>query len=321
MHMADALVSPPVAITSGVIAAGLIGWSSKKVSDIKRNDVLPLMGVMGAFIFAAQMINFSIPGTGSSGHIIGGVLLASLLGPWAAFITLASILIIQCLVFADGGLLALGCNLINMGAVSCLIAYPFIYRPIVGRSLSKMRIMTGSILACIVGLELGALLVTAETELSGVTALPTSEFMMFMLPIHLAIGLIEGVATGVVICFVTAYKADILYSQYIAEADVDNSGNISKKTKTILGCLLSLAFLMAVSFTWIASENPDGLEWSIKNLTGNTELAPSVAPPTAVLPDYSSTFSGLVGGLITLVFLWGICSLFFRRKRQVVKSK
>ena len=80
------------------------------------------MGVMGAFIFAAQMLNFSIPGTGSSGHIVGGILLASMLGPWAAFLTLSSVIIIQCLVFADGGLMAIGCNIINMAAMSTLVA-------------------------------------------------------------------------------------------------------------------------------------------------------------------------------------------------------
>ncbi len=75
------------------------------------------MGVMGAFVFAAQMINFAIPGTGSSGHIIGGILLAAVLGPWAAFLTLSSVLLLQCLLFADGGFMALGCNILNMAAL------------------------------------------------------------------------------------------------------------------------------------------------------------------------------------------------------------
>ena len=84
------------------------------------------MGVVGAFVFAAQMINFSIPGTGSSGHITGGVLLAAILGPEAGFLSLVSILIVQCLFFGDGGLLALGCNIINMVFFSCFIGYKFI---------------------------------------------------------------------------------------------------------------------------------------------------------------------------------------------------
>ncbi|MDE5652744.1 MAG: energy-coupling factor ABC transporter permease, partial [Muribaculaceae bacterium] len=120
MHMADALISTPVALTAGLAATALLGVAGYKVNKEKSDNVkmVPLMGVLGAFVFAAQMINFSIPGTGSSGHIIGGILLAAFLGPWAAFLTIASVLIIQCLVFADGGLLALGCNIINMGAMT-----------------------------------------------------------------------------------------------------------------------------------------------------------------------------------------------------------
>lgn len=314
MHMADALVAPPVAITAGVVAIALIAVSSKKVADKQRNDLLPLMGVMGAFVFAAQMINFSIPGTGASGHIVGGILLASMLGPWAAFITLCSVLIIQCLVFADGGLMALGCNMINMAAMSCLVAYPLIFRPITARSLSKMRIMIASILACTIGLELGAFLVTVETEMSGITALPTLDFLKFMLPIHFVIGLCEGIATGIVINFVASYKPDMIYGSPInIEEDTDKSKSSNFK-RVIIGFLIAAA-VMAIGFTWIASDNPDGLEWSIFNLSGSTELAPADAPPTAILPDYSSTLSGVIGGLITIVFIWGVSSIIFRKRK------
>ena len=99
------------------------------------------MGVMGAFIFAAQMINFSIPGTGSSGHLVGGILLSAILGPWAALITLASVLVIQCLVFADGGFMALGANILNMAALSCLVAYPLLFRPLMKPGASPGRII------------------------------------------------------------------------------------------------------------------------------------------------------------------------------------
>lgn len=312
--MADALVSAPVAVVSGVAAATLIVVASRKVSRIKRDDILPLMGVMGAFVFAAQMINFSIPGTGSSGHIIGGVLLAALLGPWAAFITLASVLIIQCLIFADGGLMALGCNLINMGAMSCLVAYPLIYRPIAGVSHKGWRVFAASVAACVVGLELGALLVTGETELSGITALPTSEFLMFMLPIHLAIGLCEGVATGAVLCFVRGYKPDLLYDPSGSNVSDTEPHSASRRNRVVLGVFAALAFVMAVAFTWVASSDPDGLEWSISRLTGSTELSPAMVPPTALMPDYDSTFAGILGGLIVVALLWGVCSILFRKR-------
>lgn len=316
MHMADALVSPAVAGVAGAAAVALIGVASHKVKSIKRDDIVPLMGVMGAFIFAAQMINFTIPGTGSSGHIIGGVLLASLLGPWAAFITLTSVLIIQCLIFADGGLMALGCNIINMAAMSCLVAYPLIYRPIAGSSVSKGRLSLAAVAACIFGLEAGALAVTAETELSGVTALSTSSFLALMSSIHLAIGLCEGVATALVISFVASYDRNMLFSQQKNDPGISEGKTSSGKRKTVLWSFVAFALVMAAGFTWIASENPDGLEWSIAKITGNTELGAATIPSTAFIPDYDSTFAGIIGGVIVMVMLWCVCALLFRRKKR-----
>lgn len=313
MHMADALVSTPVALVSGGAAAVLIAVASKKVAKIKRDEIVPLMGVMGAFVFAAQMLNFAIPGTGSSGHIIGGVLLAALLGPWAAFITLASVLIIQCLLFADGGLMALGCNLINMGAVSTLFAYPLVYRPIAGSSNSKWRVMAAAVAACTVGLEAGALLVTVETELSGITALPTVDFLKFMIPIHFVIGLCEGVATGLVIWFVMAVKPDLLY-RHCAKAG--GLKGISKRTWIVIGAFAVVALGGGLVFAYLASSAPDGLEWSILNITGSEELAPARIPSTAVMPDYDSACSGVVGGLVVLTLIWGVCRIIFHRRRH-----
>lgn len=315
MHMADALVSPPVAIAAGVAAAALIAVASRQTSRIRRDDIIPLMGIMGAFVFAAQMINFSIPGTGSSGHIIGGVLLAALMGPWAAFLVLCSVLIIQCFVFADGGMMALGCNIINMGAMSCLVAYPLIYKPIVGKSHKSWRVILGAAVACVVGLELGALLVTAETELSGITALPVSQFLLFMVPIHLAIGLCEGIATGLLLAFVASYKPDMLYNPSRPEGTAAQDRKMSRRTRNVLIVFGAIALCFAIAFTWIASSNPDGLEWSILQVTGATELGEAVMPPTAVLPDYESTLSGVIGGCIVLLLVWGFSLLLFHRKR------
>ncbi len=313
MHMADALVSAPVALTAGVVAVGLIVAAARKVTDIKRNDIVPLMGVMGAFVFAAQMINFSIPGTGSSGHIIGGVLLAALLGPWAAFITLCSVLIIQCLIFADGGMMALGCNIINMAAMSCIVAYPLIFRPITKGTLTATRVSVGAVSACVVGLLLGALLVTAETELSGVTALPTGKFLLFMVPIHFVIGICEGLATSVVLLFVLKSRPELFYG-YEGRRD-GSSGRLPLATKRILWIFATLAVILGVSFTWLASSNPDGLEWSIFKITGDTELAPAKTPVTAFMPDYDSTLSGIVGGLIVVCLIWAFSALLFRNRR------
>ena len=128
MHMADALLSPAMGGVMGAAAAATTIYSALKVQNQIDNRKIPLMVVLGAFVFAAQMINFTIPGTGSNGHLGGGLLLAILLGPHAAFITLASVLTVQALFFADGGLLALGCNIFNLGFFPCFIAYPLLYK-------------------------------------------------------------------------------------------------------------------------------------------------------------------------------------------------
>src|SRR5210317_1754527 len=131
MHMADALLSPGIGGAMWAATAATTIYCARKVQNQLDDRKIPLMGVLGAFVFAAQMINFSIPGTGSSGHLGGGLLLAILLGPHAAFLTIASVLAVQALFFADGGLLALGSNIFNLGFFPCFIAYPLIYQKIV----------------------------------------------------------------------------------------------------------------------------------------------------------------------------------------------
>lgn len=310
MHMADALVSPAVAAGAGVAAAALIAVAARKVKNSRRENIVPLMGVMGAFVFAAQMINFSIPGTGSSGHIIGGVLLAAMVGPWAAFITLCSVLIVQCLIFADGGLMALGCNILNMAATSCLLGYTLVYKPVAGDKPNHWRIMAASVLACVASLELGAVGVTAETELSGITALPTGTFLSFILPIHLAIGAVEGIATGAVLCFVARYRP-----QTLSEAPSGKSTHRGRLRPLLIGFGIA-TLILASAFTWIASSDPDGLEWSVARVSGLSELS-SAALPTAVLPDYDSTFAGIIGAILTMILLWAVTSLLFHRLRHV----
>lgn len=310
MHMADALISPVVAAAAGVVSVAAIVVAARKVKESDRDGLTSMMGIMGAFVFAAQMINFTIPGTGSSGHIIGGVLLSALLGPWAAFLTLCSVLIVQCLVFADGGLMALGCNILNMAVMSCLVAYPLIFRPLMRIRITSLRLMWASVLTSVAGLLLGAFLVSVETVLSGVTALPFGTFLSVMIPIHLVIGICEGVATGVVLVFVFRHSPSLIYG--------DSEGSYAMASTRRRHALIAFgvaALVLAVAFTWIASSNPDGLEWSIERITGSTELAPASAPVTAVIPDYESYFAGVIGAIIVMVMLWALSAVIFRRRR------
>lgn len=326
MHMADALLSPAVGGVMWVATATTLAYSCKKVSkeeelssfankkSIEFQKKVPLMGVLGALVFASQMINFTIPGTGSSGHIGGGMLLAALLGPHAGLITISSVLMIQCLFFADGGLLALGCNVINIGFFACFVGFPLIYKNILKKGFSPTKIMIASILAVLVSLQLGAFGVVFETSISGISELPFSNFVLLMQPIHLAIGLVEGVLTGCVLVFIYEARPELL----IGYDGSKNQGRLS--IKAVISTLLICTLLIGGGLSLYTSSNPDGLEWSIEKVTGSTELErstkvgdtlSSVQEKTAFLPDYAfksdsentfgTTVSGIVGSGITLV--------------------
>lgn len=295
MHMADALISPAVGGATWVVAGGLIGYSARRMRHCLDAGRVPLMGVMGAFVFAAQMVNFSIPGTGSSGHLGGGLLLAILLGPPAAFITIASILTVQAMFFADGGLLALGCNIVNMGLMPCFIAYPLLYLPLAGKKPTRGLIALAATAAAVVGLQLGALGVVVETATSGISELPIGKFMLLMLPIHLAIGLVEGLVTTAVVTFIWQARPEVLDLADAAAAG-QSLGLLSGRLRPVVISLLLVAGVTGGAISWFASTSPDGLEWSIARMAGKEQLAESsdglhgalrhVQERTAFLPDY-----------------------------------
>lgn len=332
MHMSDALLSPVVGGAFWAVSAGMIGLSARKIPAESDGSKTVLMGVMGAFVFAAQMINFTIPGTGSSGHIGGGLLLAVLLGPWRAFITLASVLVIQALFFADGGLLALGCNIFNMAFIPAFLAWPFIFRPIAGDGKSPVRLAMASIAAATLGLLAGAFSVVLQTTLSGISDLPFGTFVLFMLPIHAAIGIVEGVLTWGVLSFIASTEPGLL--RKAAETP-------APKTGFVTASLFVAALAIGGALSWFASSNPDGLEWSIGKVTGQEELASpaetahewlaGVQEKAAFLPDYNfrqageeaatpdspvnagTSLSGIAGSLMVLL-LAGAAGLFLRKR-------
>lgn len=356
MHMADALISPAVGGAMWAATAGVAAYSIKKIQSDMDEKKIPLMGVMGAFVFASQMINFSIPGTGSSGHIGGGLLLAIMLGPYAGFLTIASILLIQALFFGDGGLLAYGSNVFNMGFFSCFIAYPLIYKALISKELNPKRIFIGSTLAAVIGLQLGAFSVVLETLLSGKTELPFQTFLLLMQPIHLAIGFVEGLITTAVVTFVWRSRPEILEKTARGEA----FAGLGIK-KVVTGLVIASLFVGGI-LSWFASANPDGLEWSMIKVAGTAEFeAPDgihtaladLQAKTAFLPDYGfkesdaetvaaaagageteaveaeeawpavnagTTVSGVVGGLLTLALaaVIGLAVSAAKRKKSSV---
>lgn len=319
MHMADALISPAVGGTMWLASAGLIAWCARKVRRALDDRMIPLMGVLGAFVFAAMMVNFAIPLTGSSGHLGGGLILAILLGPYAAFLVIASVLTVQALFFADGGLLALGCNIFNLGFFPAFVAYPLIFRPLAGPDPKGARLWLAAIPAAIAGLQLGAAGVVMETTLSGISDLPFRTFIILMQSIHLAIGLVEGVATAAVVSFVLESSPEVA----AGSRDI-------RSIKATSAAILIAALLIGGIGSWFASTRPDGLEWATAKTSGQQEIATpstpvhsilaSIQEKTAFLPDYSfkkpvapdtqttssaagTSTSGLAGGLLTLALV------------------
>jgi cobalt/nickel transport system permease protein len=346
MHMADALLAPAVAATMYVASGAVAGVSIHKLRKDDEPQKLPTMAVTAALVFAGQMINYTIPGTGSSGHMCGGMLLSALLGPQAGFLSMIVILAVQCLFFADGGLMALGANIWNMAFYGCFVGYYLIWRPIMGsgwfggetKAAQRLRIIVASIIGCVVTLQLGAFSVVLETTLSGITELPFGAFVALMQPIHLAIGLIEGVVSAAVLVFVYESRPVLL-------RDVKAAEGAGRSLKTTLAILAVVVVVVGGGLSLVASSNPDGLEWA---LFGNEEAqvenmgldeehfgvesktadkAASIQDKTSFLPDYAfpesdspagTTVSGLVGSAIVagLAVLIALIGGFFRHRKQ-----
>ena len=345
MHMADSLLSPAVGTAMCAVSAAAVAYSVAKIrKDELCEKKIPVIGVMGAFVFAAQMINFTIPMTGSSGHIGGGILLAAMLGSFPALLAISTVLIIQCLFFADCGLLALGCNIFNMGVIPCLVAYPFIYRPLVKNKMTSGRITLASIAAVAAGLQLGAFGVVLQTLFSGITELPFAAFVLLMQPIHLAIGIAEGMVTASVLCYVYKMRPEIMEST-VEKTAVQSSVPMRKIIITFAAITLIAGGVLSL----FVSSHPDGLEWSIEKVTGAAEpeteynftegsahgAAAAIQKKTAFMPNYNfkdtekenhaqhssktgAAVAGIAGGAITFM-LAGITVLvisFLKRKRK-----
>lgn len=312
MHMADALLAPGVAGVMYACSAVAAGRSVHKLNQQPDDKAVPVMGVMGAFVFAAQMINFTIPGTGSSGHLCGGMLLTAIVGPYAAFLTMIGVLLIQCLLFADGGLMALGANVWNMAFYGCFVG-ALIWRAFMRKGITRKKIIAASLLGCVLTLQLGAFSVTLETLASGITELPFTAFLAVMQPIHLAIGLVEGAVTAAVLVFLQEARPSLLW-----QAESADSQKQPMTLRGVLGVMAVLAAVTAGLLSLFASAFPDGLEWSLQRLTGSTELEATgsvqaffarIQSLTALLPDYNlagsesaagGSAAGLIGAAVVL---------------------
>jgi len=207
MHIPDGFLNIATAATTYAVSAGGVGNAVRVANRKLGEKQVPLMGVLAAFIFAAQMLNFPIAG-GTSGHLIGAALAAILLGPWAGVLIMSCVLIAQCLIFQDGGLLALGANIFNMGIVATFSSY-YIYRLVISLLGNGRRgMLVGGFAGAWGSVFLAAIFCAIELAVSGV--LPIRVVLPAMAGFHAMIGIGEGLITGAVLSVVLATRADLL---------------------------------------------------------------------------------------------------------------
>jgi cobalt/nickel transport system permease protein len=207
MHIPDGFLEPKVWLPSWGVAAIYLGICVRKVGQTLKDKLVPLMGVMAAFIFAAQMINFPVLG-GTSGHLLGGALAVILLGPFAGAIVLSMVLLVQCLVFQDGGLVALGANILNMAIVGVGSAY-LVYNILRKILKGNKGILVATALAAWFSVVIAASACALELAFSGTS--PLRVVFPAMVLVHMVIGAGEAVITTLVIGFILKVRPDLIY--------------------------------------------------------------------------------------------------------------
>jgi cobalt/nickel transport system permease protein len=213
MHIPDGFINTGTAAVSWVASAGAVGYAVRRVGRTITEKQIPLMGVTAAFIFAAQMMNFTVAG-GTSGHLLGGALAAILLGPWAASLVLTSVLVVQALLFQDGGMLALGANILNMAVIGVgvgWLVYSALRRLLGDRTWS---VMVSGFAAAWLSVVIASLVAAVELAVSG--TVPWGVALPAMGLVHMLIGVGEGLITVGVLAFLRAVRPDLLALQQAA---------------------------------------------------------------------------------------------------------
>ena len=271
LHIPDGFLSLPLALLCWALAIITLAIAVRKTRHTFGDRQVPLMGILAAFIFAAQMINFPVAG-GTSGHLLGGVLAAVVLGPWAGMLVMTSVVAVQGLLFQDSGLLVMGANILNMGLLTALIGYG-LYRTVAGRSKTVRLGMVA--LAAWLSVMAAALATALQLWLSGTSLL--SVVMPAMLGVHALIGLGEALITVGAVALILQTRPNLL----------EESASASQGRGWMIGGVATA--ILVVVLSPLASTSPDGLERVAENLGF---LAKGADAPYNLLPDYTLPFLG-----------------------------
>ena len=309
MHIPDAVLDPKVAAVTGFLGAAGLLWALRKLERQLGERTTVLMGTMSAFVFAGQMVNF--PVGPCSGHLLGGVLSAVLLGPWAGAVVIAAVLLVQCFLFNDGGLTALGANFVNMGLIGSVGGYA-IYAAFRRVITGPKGVLIAAMAAAWFSVLLAAGAFAVELGASG----HRDDFLRilsWMALVHAAIGLGEAVITGLVVRFVLLRRPDLLEPDDATRPS--SAGRNPWVQITIAG--LGIALAVAVFLAPFASELPDGLEYVGGRFGFLAEPSPPAVVP-APLADYrlelpgldhvklATALAGVIGTLVVFGVSWGM---------------
>jgi len=295
MHIPDGFLNFTVLSVFWIATVIFVGIAIHRSQKTLNQKQIPLMGIMAAFIFSAQMINFPVAG-GTSGHLMGGALAAIILGPWSGMLVMTSVIGLQALLFQDGGLLALGANIFNMGLITSLIGYGLYATT--NKSGNKLQLVIIGVAAWL-SVEASALLAAGQIWLSNTS--PARIVFPAMLSVHALIGIGEALITVAAFSFIRQVRPDLLNKQ-----ETQASSNLGW---ILVGSLISLGVVFLAPF---ASTSPDGLERVAKNL-GFIHLAQE--SPFNIFSNYvipsvrDSNFSTILAGVVGIILVGSISYL------------
>lgn len=311
LHIPDGFLSTPVALVGWVLAILIIAYALRQTREQLGERQIPLLGVLAAFIFAAQAINFPVAG-GTSGHLLGGALAAIVLGPWAAVLVMTSVIALQGLLFQDGGLLVMGWNIINMGILTAFTGY-LVYtllKRLLGST--KTSLLIAGAVGAWLSVELGAVATAIQLAVSGTS--PLTLALPAMTGVHALIGIGEALITVSALALIGRTRPDILDQG-------EQAGGTLSAAWVASGLLVAL--VVAV-FSFAASGSPDGLE-RVAEDTGF--IGTALDPFYNILPDYTipfignETLSGITAVVLGTLLVFGLALLIGRTVRaQSAKS-
>lgn len=306
LHIPDGFLSTSVALAGWLLAIAAIAFALRQTRGQLGSKQIPLMGVLAAFIFAAQAINFPVAG-GTSGHLLGGTLAAVILGPWAAVLVMTAVISVQALLFQDGGLLVLGFNIVNMGLITAFSGH-LLYQ-MVRRALGPNRasLLAGGALGAWVSVLLGAAATAVELALSGTS--PLSVALPAMAGVHALIGLGEALITLGALGFIAASRPDLLEIGRAAPAKASAGWMVA-------GLLIAL---VVAALSPLASPHPDGLNRVAEDLGfGRRALRPAfeLLSGYAVPLIHNETLSKVLAVAVGTLFVFGVALQVARLQRK-----